>query len=370
MRLEQGTIRALRALGGVRAPERDEADVDRGAERFAASVAAMKVRAPKPARRTRTLAALLAACSLAAGLAIYGTTYRSRETPDPASTEAVSAIEVDFFDGAASRRLDPDGREWFLTEAGGVASIRMINDARALLSAGSQAWCWSEPKPSFLHLEEGMVDVDVPPLRMGQTLTVHTPNASVIVHGTAFTVQVVGSSPPSTTVVVRDGIVEVKENGASTFVHAGEVWRSGAANTPAESAIAKPLIPRVRAEPPQSPTPSAAPTASVATPPIDDDASQSTLARENERFREANLARQRGDFETYDALLAKLLQESPKSPMRATALVERAFTLTRLGRAKDAAQVARQALSEGAPEHVREKLWAIALAGGTPSTPR
>jgi ferric-dicitrate binding protein FerR (iron transport regulator) len=96
----------------------------------------------------------------------------------------------------------------------------MVSGARAILGPSSKAWCWSEPAPAWLHLELGQVDVSVPQLRMGQSLTVHTPNASVIVHGTAFTVQVVGTDSPITTVVVREGTVEVREGGRRSYTRA------------------------------------------------------------------------------------------------------------------------------------------------------
>ena len=370
MKRDDGKLGELYELGSLVVPERPAAAAEAGGLRFVNSVQQLKARAAgnsrRELRRRRALTWALAGCAAAAVL-VYGIVRRV-EAPSAQQAAATSSelqVELDAQGGEVRRTLDAEGREWFTTEAEGSAAIRMVSDARARLGSNSSAWCWSEPMPSWLHLELGQLDVSVPKLRMGQSLTVHTPNASVIVHGTAFTVQVIGADPPVTTVVVREGTVEVREGNQATFVSAGEVWRSGGSQS--TSSLQTEVVnqsPRANAPLP------AKPRAAVHRPPQAELAeatasalksSESSLARENALFREANQARQRGDVAKSEAVLAELLEEFPKSPMRSTALVERAFALTRLGRNEEAAVVARQALSEGASDHVREQLWTIAF---------
>ncbi|MBL9022168.1 MAG: FecR domain-containing protein [Myxococcales bacterium] len=366
---QAGKLRSLVGLGNAPVPVLEGEAVERGASRFAASLGRVRADARRSARRRRLVRAF-AAGLVALGFGAAAAFLLAAPTPESiervvgvAPMAAANRVVVDVLDGGpTAHRLDAEGREWVTTGDGGAASIRMVGDGRALVSPSSVVWMWSEPQPSFAHLDAGQVDVTVPKLRKGQSLTIHTPNASVIVHGTAFTVQVAPSDPVVTTVIVREGLVEVREGAHATMVHPGEIWRSGGS--------------RVASTEPLAPTPTFArrepkpPAASGARPsPRSLPQEESSLAQENELFRDATAARLRGDLETSQALLADLLTQHPKSPMRSSSLVERAFVLARLGRRDEAAVVARQALSEGAPEHVREKLWEMAFGPGAPTEP-
>ncbi len=368
MKREEGRIGVLAELGEVAAPERSVAADEAGAARFSSSVQALKGRRARPRRRLVRAAAVGAGLAVAAALAVtLGS--RSTERGKPASPDEVastSSVEIETQESEPTRIVDAEGREWLETTGEDTVVVRMVSGARAMVGPSSKAWCWSEPTPSWLHLELGQVDVSVPHLRLGQSLTVHTPNASVIVHGTAFTVQVIGMDPPVTTVVVREGTVEVREGGSFTFVHAGEVWRSGSRGSASPKATSEAVVATPGPPVASSRTEDRRQNAPVARRlTASTSAGESSLARENALFREANEAKQRGDFETSQSVLANLLSEFPRSPLRASALVERAFALSRLGRSNEAAAVAKQALSEGAAEHVRERLWQIAF-GASP----
>jgi hypothetical protein len=105
---------------------------------------------------------------------------------------------------------------------------------------------------------------------------------------------------------------------------------------PAESAARRPV------PPPRSSAVSApsAPSADVpVTPP------QSTLAEENQWFKEAAEASRGGDVDRALTRLEQLLREHPQSPLAQTALVRKFRLLAKAGRAEEAQQEARRYLA-------------------------
>ncbi|WP_437287486.1 FecR domain-containing protein [Sorangium sp. So ce406] len=78
-------------------------------------------------------------------------------------------------------------------------------------------------------LERGRVSVAVPPLAAGMTLSVRTPDTTITVHGTRFSVErLVGPAgePAETRVSVVEGRVAVRHGAVERFVGRGETWSS------------------------------------------------------------------------------------------------------------------------------------------------
>jgi hypothetical protein len=197
----------------------------------------------------------------------------------------------------------------------------------------------------WVELEVGRVDVSVPKLRDGKTLSVHTPHATVTVHGTRFSVLVAPSagSTVQTTVEVREGAVQVEHDGRTTELLSGDVWTS--ANTTSTSS-ASGAFQQNHAEtahlqtatPPSHATPSRERTANAsrasgegqanavdfASPPT------STLSAENTLMQRAMVASRNGDDRAAIDILETLLSRYPRSILKENARVERSRAVARL----------------------------------------
>jgi hypothetical protein len=148
--------------------------------------------------------------------------------------------------------------------------------------------------------------VRVPKLANGSELRVVTQGATVVVHGTRFSVEhwapdAAGHS--GTRVSVTEGRVAVYAAGKQQFLTAGEVWVDTAASvssTPASVATAQREV-------------------------------SSSLAIENGLLSEAMSLRRTHQDERSVALLDELISKYPSSPLGETAYVERLRALADLG---------------------------------------
>jgi len=114
-------------------------------------------------------------------------------------------------------------------------SARLGNGVRIRLDAGTLKLASATKGHSSLLLPLGRVVVDVPKLPPGATLSVHTPDAEVRVHGTRF--QVIRTTK-DTQVQVFEGVVEVHPEGIGRLVQtlrAGESSTIGSAEAYRES---------------------------------------------------------------------------------------------------------------------------------------
>lgn len=211
-------------------------------------------------------------------------------------------------------------------------------------------------------------------------VVVETPNATVVVHGTVFSVGVVRESGQSvTSVSVRRGVVAILQNGVELQrLRAGQSWSSRALQAAPASAPSVATSP-ASVQPSmldsvaddeqrqQRSTGKQRPSALLPKPKAPEtvvDAPSSTLEAENGLFRLAIDARNDGDdagaVRTFDQLLATY----PKSALGQEAKVERFRALKRMGRSRDAAREARRYLIEHGNGFAEDEARDLALTPG------
>jgi len=205
-----------------------------------------------------------------------------------------------------------------------------------------------------LRLGAGSVDVDLPhKLGAGKHLVVETPDAEVVVVGTAFTVELGREQGrTSTHVRVRRGTVWIMQGGKQRAVlAAGDDWRSATeVARPVATEVARPLAmevaPRLPARAQSLETAPRVASGSRAT-------DSGTLAEENRLFRLGLTARNAGDSVGAADAFGGLLARYPRSVLREQALAEQFRALERAGRSSAAAVAARRYLASYATGFAR-----------------
>ena len=183
------------------------------------------------------------------------------------------------------------------------------------------------PMRDHVELVSGKVDVRVPKLSDGDEVDVHTAGASVVVHGTEFSVERIAPRNPGesgvTRVAVTQGTVTVftgdeervlTARGVLVLVTPNET--SQAASTSSSAPAAKP--------------PAAVVDAPSSTTKQPGNAASTTLAAENAALAEAMQWRHR-DSQRALARLGEFLERYPRSPLAETACVERLRVLEDVG---------------------------------------
>jgi hypothetical protein len=211
--------------------------------------------------------------------------------------------------------------------------------------------------------------VRVPKLGPLRTFAVETLEATVVVHGTAFSVERTGAvpgAPPRTLVQVAEGSVSVHHHGIQVLLHAGDHWSSSSSPaTAVESA------------------PSSAPAAAATSGPARSKASTSgragsaksssqnaasdkgsNLAAENRLLQAAMAARQEGDAHRAAQLAGELAARFPASPLVEEARVERMRALVSAGAAAAATAEARSYLVDYPQGFARQE--ASRIVAGAP----
>jgi outer membrane lipoprotein YfiO/FecR-like protein len=207
-----------------------------------------------------------------------------------------------------------------------------------------------------LRLGAGSVDVDLPrKLEGGKHLIVETPDAEVLVVGTAFMVEVGSESGARAThVSVRRGTVWIMQNGKQRAVlRAGDEWRSSGTTTAARPPAVAPAPPSEEGKVASAPgrTSSAARaaigrTSSGTRPaPAPRAADSGTLEQENDLYQAGLTARARGDHAGAADTFAQLLSRYPRSVLREQALASQFRALERAGRSSSATVAARRYLA-------------------------
>ena len=165
-------------------------------------------------------------------------------------------------------------------------------------AAGSTADLAFSRSSRRIALNRGTVELDVPPLKHGATLSVTTPNAVVTVHGTRFSVQYAADN---TCVRVREGVVSVMRGG-------GKRERLTVGQS---SGCQLPTVKKVAAEAARQPLQEVVTSRTAPKP----KSASGTLTQENALFRRALAAEQRGDLSKAETNLRRLLQRYPDSPL-------------------------------------------------------
>ena len=165
-----------------------------------------------------------------------------------------------------------------------------------------------------VELARGELAVDVPSGDRARKFMVVAPLATVVVHGTRFSVSTSGTGDEATTEVqVTEGVVSVLHASGETILKQGGRWQSRPPLRPAASAT-------------QATSARAVPAASSAgaTP-------ATALAEQNRLYQEAMSAKKSGDDARAIQKLDALLSRWPESPLAEEAKSERARARARLG---------------------------------------
>jgi TolA-binding protein len=177
-------------------------------------------------------------------------------------------------------------------------------------------------KSRRISLKRGRVELMVPPLRKGASLSVSTPDAVVTVHGTQFSVEYSGEA---TCVRVREGLVSVQRGARVERLRRGQ--QSGCAPVAGQQPSNSATLPAAQAKPERAGSERGA---SRPKNPAYGSSGSGTLTKENMLFRQALAAEQVGDLATAEAHLARLLDRYPGSPLASEA--RRALARVRAGR--------------------------------------
>ncbi len=340
-------------------------------------------------RRTRKIAMLAVAALPVLAAAGYALAKHSTAAPPAPVAQQAAPARLSVRSGSvalahgsvperpvqSAQRLDAGDR--VRTGKDGRARVRMHSGTDVEMSPVTELTMGAEVagwRSESVDLARGRVDVNVPQLPRGAAFEVVTPDASVSVRGTRFTVIVEPGAGGSleTEVAVRDGKALVDSHGSQTRLGAGGHWTSSAARTsdqarPAAPAAAQPAsgsTSKASSKPGATP-PQNAPTVKTAGgTKLPDVTSTSSLAEQNRLFQAAMDARRRGDDARALALLNQLLGRYPGSPLEQDARVERFRALKRLGRGDEATSAARRYLADHPQGFARDEARQMALDPG------
>jgi hypothetical protein len=187
-----------------------------------------------------------------------------------------------------------------------------------------------------LDLVAGRIDVRVPKLAAGGEVRVLTQEATVVVHGTKFSVERIaasGARSGETRVSVTEGVVAVdSDQGERTLTAGMDLVVPARISASAASSSPAPAMPSTGAsEPPEAATGSTSP---------------STLAAENALLAEAMKLHHGRQDDRSLVLLDAFLGRYPGSPLTETARVERLGVLEAIGTAGPLAREAERYLAD------------------------
>jgi hypothetical protein len=249
---------------------------------------------------------------------------------------------------------------------GGGATLKLRSGATVELKAATELRLVQDERAlEEVLLKEGYVDVRVPKLAKGELLVVRTPDSSVTVRGTRFTVSFDRGcrTGQCTNVNVTEGRVEVEHAGAVAMLGSGDSWTSED-TTPADSAISRgaTVAPGAAANassstspgPPQRRLPPKAATLVAR--------ERSTLAEETALLEHAMTASRAGNSERAVTLLDEHLEKYPGSQLARNAELERLRALERTGNLATARAAARRYLARYPDGMGSDEARRIALA--------
>ena len=269
-----------------------------------------KERAERQTRQRRWQRARWAiGASLAAAAAALIWFGAARVSP-LASSNAESA-HLELLSGQVSQKghLLRSGIQYAIDSLGRLSTpassgARFVTDTGVALDFGadSTADLSFTPRRQHIALNRGSVELSVPKLTAGTSLSVATPDAVVTVHGTRFSVEVMSGQ---TCVRVSEGVVSVSRAEARERLTRGQ---SSGCTPPLASVSNSRSI--GSATVPLSNTPAEADTSARSKP-----KSSGTLLQENRLFQSALRAEQSGDRTRAGLLATQLVTRYPDSVM-------------------------------------------------------
>ena len=369
----------LRRLSTSAVPieDADCAEARRG--RIVARLAELVPTLPARRRQRRRVMGAMALCSAAAlamTLGFAAARYRSpaRGSETPAVPSAVLALEgsVQIVHRSAEvaalplERVAVGNADEVVTGAMGRARASLASgaevdidpDSRVRLHGGENdgrgTAALAQGGAEGVTLSNGRVAVRVPKLGPTRSFAVATPEATIVVHGTAFSVErTTGSAgeAPRTRVEVNEGSVAVRRNGVEVVLQAGDRWSSAAPSQGAEADEAKAGEVAANGNPtankPKFVTGRGAGASSAKnTVGASGSDKSSSLAAENGLLQTAMAARQQGDPRRASELAGELVKRYPASPLVEEARVERMRALAAAGGPAAAESEARSYLAD------------------------
>jgi hypothetical protein len=321
--------RLLRAARGRIGPHPSTPPLD------AVAALAGVIRSTAVRRRRRRVVRSIGAAAAVVGIArAFGATLSPRRRPmvvaaagpRPAFVAEGSAVATVMAVGGPIQPLLP-GQQWrsgehLRTDGRGVA-LATRDDSTIEVAPHSDLQLLRADVERWLRLGSGAVEVHVAKLRGAERFVIATPDAEVEVRGTRFRVAIVPAVDACgrgtvTRVSVTEGVVVVRSFGGQSRVEAGGRWPADCAERSVSAAPAPAPVPRAEAKR------LATPHATGVRDPAAADVPTSTLATENDLFGAALKAEGAGDRREAVQLLEVLLARFPQSPLRESALVERA----------------------------------------------
>jgi hypothetical protein len=237
---------------------------------------------------------------------------------------------------------------------GTVAVVALSPNAELALGAGGEG---CELRSGSAHFEVAKLGA--------RSFSVKTPDATVVVHGTAFRVTVDPAGATPTQVVVSEGVVSVRgSEGPEARLVAGDRWPPGVTVAPAASASASPASMAsggfvhggVPAPLVHNPMPTSSGMVGVGA------ARRSDLSVQNELLADAASARKRGDAAGEARALDAFIARFPQSPGAHDAVANRVRAAVRSGDRSGAAREGRRYLQMFPGGPLREE--ALAAVGG------
>jgi ferric-dicitrate binding protein FerR (iron transport regulator) len=354
----------LRRLATAALPVEDGVRADVRRDRIVAHLTELVPTLPvRRRRRSRRMSAavLCSAAALAVTLGLAATKYRSqaqRSETSPARN-AVLALEgsVQVIRRAAEmpalplERTSVGNEDEVVTGPKGRARASLVSGAEVDIDPESRVRIHGgednasgtgvamRGRSEGVILSSGRVAVRVPKLGPARSFAVTTPEATIVVHGTTFSVARTAdamSETPRTSVDVEEGSVSVRRNGVDIFLHAGDHWSSsvpslgGAAGEAGELRANSDLAADKHKPSVSVSVPRGSSSSKNSGQPSSSDKS-SSLAAENQLLQTAMAARQQGDARRAAELATELVRRYPASPLVEEARVERMRALAASG---------------------------------------
>ncbi|HEY4160334.1 MAG TPA: FecR family protein, partial [Polyangiaceae bacterium] len=235
---KRGVEDVLESMGRMVVPLADEPDAQR-----ARIVAALDDKldatrsAQKSRRKSRWLLACAACVTLAAALSV-GHSLRANKAP-VAQVEPNDLVRR----GDAIATAEREHRNGRLENGAALSVFPSTELTVSAVAVGGDE----------LILDRGRIELKVPKLVAGRTLSVTTPDATVTVRGTRFAVEVtLLDSHPITRVDVSEGSVWVRTGSERLVLEAGTHWTSRAPEAPStrSDSSASPANPALEASAP------------------------------------------------------------------------------------------------------------------------
>lgn len=261
---------------------------------------------------------LIASAGLALGLQGFGPRGVSGGVV-ARSVSGTALVSTHELSGTLADGMAVDEGARITTPRGARLVLEFATGSRVELGDATDLTLEETKASQRLFLASGQLHVRVAKVKPGAHFVVGTRDAQIVVHGTAFSVEVVPADPScgegsTTRVAVTEGQVQVQHHGAMHLVNPGQHWpdcgAAAAAPVPAAPTAAAPA-----ATPVLEAVKQAAP------------AKGSTLVEQNDLLERAVALRNSGDAKKAVAVLEALMRKYPNAPLAESAAALRMTTL-------------------------------------------